>query len=416
MQILFLTQVLPYPLDTGAKVRAYYVLRHLARQHAVTLVSFVRPTDQPAHLDHLRTFCQAVHPVPLVRSRRRDAAALAAAIRQHEPVLIARDRVSAMTTQLSRLVDAGPFDAVHADQTAMVQYALASAQRILHVHGRRPLTVLDAHNALYQVVAQLAQEAPHPLTRRFLAWEARRLARYEQDTYSRFDQVVFVTAQDRTRLGLAQAAVIPICTDPAATPPVMHSAGARRVTFVGTLLWPPNALGVTWFAREVWPAVHAAEPTAQLTIIGAAPPPAVAALERELPNVTVTGYVSDLRAYLAETAVFLAPLQAGGGMRVKIVEAWTWELPVVSTTIGAEGLDGEDGGNLLIADDAAGQAAAVVRLLRNRELASRLAQAGRRTAEATYSWESVYRSWDAVYAPPPLVQRVEPEQTWWMHA
>lgn len=397
MRILFLTQVFPYPLDTGAKVRAYYVLRYLAQQHEVTLVSFVRAEDRPEFVEHMRTFCAAVHTVPMVRSRLHDGVAVPAALLRRQPLVIARDRMPAMYALLRRLIAGTPFEAVHADQTSMVEYALWSAGRVAQIYGHTPLRVLDAHNALYLVVKRMAQQAQNPAWRRFLMWEAERLERYEHDTYGRFDQVVFVTAEDRARLQLEHAAVIPICADPTATLPAPRRPGAKGVTFVGALHWPPNAQGIAWFARNGWAAVHAAQPEAHLTVIGKAPPPEVRALAQELPNVRVTGYVDDLQPYLAETGVFLVPLQAGGGMRVKIVDAWTWQLPVVSTTIGAEGLCYEDGVNLLIADQPSDLSAAIVRVLRDPELAGRLAQCGRRTAAAAYGWKTIYQKWNAIY-------------------
>jgi glycosyltransferase involved in cell wall biosynthesis len=167
---------------------------------------------------------------------------------------------------------------------------------------------------------------------------------------------------------------------------------------VGALHWPPNAQGIAWFARQGWPAVYAGEPDARLTIVGKAAPPEVTALPQELPSVEVLGYVEDLQPLLAETAVFLVPLLAGGGMRVKIVDAWTWGVPVVATAIGAEGLEYADGENLLLGETAAELAAATLRILREPELGERLAAAGRRTAEEAYGWRVVYRAWDSIYS------------------
>ena len=114
--------------------------------------------------------------------------------------------------------------------------------------------------------------------------------------------------------------------------------------------------------------------------------------------VEICGYVADPLAYLAETAVFIVPLHAGGGMRVKIIDAWSWGLPIVSTSIGAEGIHYQDGMNLIIADSAAAFAQAVTRLLREPELAEKLGAAGRQTVETEYDWRQVYGAWDQIYA------------------
>ena len=151
MNILLLTQVLPYPLDAGPKTRAYYVLRYLAQKHNVTLVSFVRATDTPAAVEHLAEYCSAVHTVPIVRSPVRDARFLAESLLTNQPFIIARDRSDAMRSLLAKLLEgSAAFDAIHADQLWMapyVEYAHSLAQR-------KPLRVLDQHNAVFlQVMA-----------------------------------------------------------------------------------------------------------------------------------------------------------------------------------------------------------------------------------------------------------------------
>jgi glycosyltransferase involved in cell wall biosynthesis len=142
--------------------------------------------------------------------------------------------------------------------------------------------------------------------------------------------------------------------------------------------------------------VHSQVPRARLTCIGKQPPQRIQALHGR-GNVEILGYVEDLRPLLAETAVFVVPLLAAGGMRVKILDAWCWGLPVVSTAIGAEELAVRDGENILIADAPQAFAAAVVRLLTRPQVANRLRLAGRRWVEQRYHWRREYRAWDQVY-------------------
>jgi glycosyltransferase involved in cell wall biosynthesis len=162
--------------------------------------------------------------------------------------------------------------------------------------------------------------------------------------------------------------------------------------------WPPNAEGIAWFAREVWPRVQAQVPDSVLTLIGKQPP-ALFTKDLNAPpeSIDVTGYVEDLNPYLEETAVFIVPLHAGGGMRVKILDAWCWGLPVVSTAIGAEGLAACHGQNLLLADSAEEFAAAVVQLLQKPDLAKTIGYGGRQTVEAQYNWQHIYQAWDKIY-------------------
>jgi len=414
--ILFLTQVLPYPLDSGAKTRAYYVLRHLAQQHRITLVSFVRDDNHPEDIAHLAHYCGAVHTVPMQRSRWRDLRAVLKAWLTGQSTIIARDEIPAMHALLKQLTATQTFDAIHADQASMAQYALYVQSQSAIRNPQSPIPIiLDAHNALFHIPERLANHERNPLKRWFLRREARALARYEAHTYPEFTHVVFVSAEDRaaiqeqitnyelrmtnrnSQFAIRNSNIIPICVDPDDRSLVQRVANPRAVLSLGTMFWPPNVEGVLWFAREVFPRVLARVPDARFVIIGKNPPASVRSLAATLPNVEITGYVPDPTPYLAETAAFVVPLNAGGGMRVKIVDAWGWGLPIVSTTIGAEGIDVRDGENILLGDTPEAFAAAVIRLLENPTLGEHLRANGRQWVETHYNWRTVYAQWDKVY-------------------
>ncbi len=398
-RVLYLTQVLPYPLNTGARVRQYYVLRHLARQHQVTLVSFVRGDDKPESVAHLKTVCHAVHTVPMVRSRWRDARAALQGVLTRLPIVIARDELASMQQTLARLMASESFDIVHADQVSMSRYGL---------QGRGPRRVLDLHNAMYLVTERLAAHETQPLKRLVYQREARALARYEAELCAQYDQVTFVTDEDRqlieqqiTRWGVRvpdrRFTTIPICIDPSDKLPIQPVVQPHRITAMGVMFWPPNAEGVWWFAQDIWPRIHAQQPELIFTVVGKNPPDYLTQLHGQQ-GIEVLGYVPDVQRLLAETAVFVVPLRAGGGMRVKILDTWSWGLPIVSTSIGAEGIEIRDGENILIADEPAAFSAAVQRAATDRELNQNLRRNGRRWVEEKYNWTSIYQAWDAVYA------------------
>lgn len=395
MRILYLAQLLPLPLDAGPKIRAYYVLRHLAESgHDVTLACFSRADDRQADVEALARICSAVETVPLRRSRLNDLADGLGSLASKTPFLIRRDRFPAMDDRLRTLMNRRSFDAVHADQLWMAQYATR--------HAQGPLTVLDQHNAVFRVPERLAASRRNPALRFVLRREAAKLEAFERAMFDRFDRVVWVSEDDRAAFGVggtpdarARHQVIPIAIDPGVRVP-MPRPRPFRVTFLGGIHWPPNAEGVRWFAERVWPRVAPAVPRAVFTVIGKGSPGRLGgstALER----VEVTGYVASLDSYLAETAVFVVPLMTGAGMRVKILDAWCWGLPVVSTTVGAEGIRTTPGENVLVADDETRFAEAVIRVLGDGTLARRLADNGRSTVEALYDWRSVYQAWNRVY-------------------
>jgi glycosyltransferase involved in cell wall biosynthesis len=394
----------------------------LARDHDVTLLSFVRPTDSPAAMQHLESTCQAVHTVPMPRSPARDAWHLVRSLAGPLPFLIARDWVPTMARAVRSLLGQAdpPFDAVHADQLWMAPYALL-AQEAPSVG--RPFLVLDQHNAVFQVPRRLTEHEPNGVKRALLALEVQKLKRFEARICRRFDHVVWVSEEDRGAVDAVtpqstaslrdhrRSTVIPICVDPDEQPVVPRRADAHRVTFLGGLHWPPNAAGIVWFAREIWPRVRSAIPSAVLTVIGKDPSPALLAVAEQTGGIDVPGYVDVLAPYLADTAAFVVPLQAGGGVRVKILDAWCWGLPVVSTAIGAEGLAARGEENLLLGDTPSAFAEATIRILREPELSRRLAAEGRRTVESTYAWRTIYRQWRHVYAGQTTPDQTTPDQT-----
>jgi glycosyltransferase involved in cell wall biosynthesis len=396
MRILFVTQILPLPLDAGPKVRAYYVLRYLAEAgHDVHLVSFVRPGDTSEHIEVLRRLCGSMEAVPIVRSRLRDARDGVRSLVTRMPFLVLRDDLPAMRDTLRRLTGARSFDAIHADQLWMAPYGMQSDLPI-------GLSVLDQHNAVFQVPRRMAEHHRNPAVRALLHGESARLEAYEREACRRFDRVAWVTDEDRRAVLRDEDrgrrdSVIPIAVDPAARPRMIRSR-PFRVTFLGGLHWPPNREGAAWFLERIWPRVAQALPAAVFTVLGRDGAKALPRAHQQR-RVEVTGYVNDPRPYLADTAVFVVPLKSGAGMRVKILDAWCWGVPVVSTTVGAEGLRAVHDDNLMLADTEEAFADAVIKLARDRRVAGRLADSGRATVERCYDWRKIYTAWDGVYAP-----------------
>jgi glycosyltransferase involved in cell wall biosynthesis len=362
-------------------------------------VSFVREDDKPEHVAHLETICHAVQTVPMVRSRCHDGRAAMKGLLTQLPIVVARDEIASMQQLLARLLTRKSFDVVHADQVSMSGYGLL---------GQDIPRVLDLHNAMYVVPERLAAHERHPLKRLVFRREARALAQYEAELCAKYDQVTFVTDEDRELINRQIArwkvrvpdrhfTTIPICIDPAAKQPIRPVAQPKRITALGVMFWPPNAEGVLWFAQEIWPRLHAQQPQLIFTIVGKTPPESLRQLHGTN-GIEVVGFVPEVESILAETAAFVVPLRAGGGMRVKILDMWGWGLPIVSTNIGAEGIDIRDGENILIADTPDAFGAAVLRAVTDTNLNQQLRQNGRRWVEEKYDWKTIYRAWDEVYA------------------
>jgi glycosyltransferase involved in cell wall biosynthesis len=314
------------------------------------------------------------------------------------PFLINRDRIPEMNKQVARLVKAGHFEAIHADQLWMAQFALSGQTET----PRRAKLVLDQHNALFLIPYRMAADNRNPLLAGTLMREARRMARYETMTVSAFDHTVWVTKEDlqaveqnpfKYPIHQSCNTVIPICIDPETIPIVPLNQRTKDILFVGGMHWPPNADGVNWFVEHIFPEIHHHHPTTQFVAIGKNPP----AVLQQAPSVIAPGYVVDPAQYWSSCRVFVVPLKSAGGMRVKILDAWAHGVPVVSTSIGAEGINYQDGENILIADSSDEFANAVQRVIEDHELARKLAYGGRQVVLNTYNWRKAYHIWNGIY-------------------
>jgi polysaccharide biosynthesis protein PslH len=309
-----------------------------------------------------------------------------------QPFLVERDDSPEMRQTLRTLTKTSRFDAVHADQLTMAQFALD-----LPVN----LKVLDAHNAVWSIVQRAATREPRwrqPLAE--LEW--RKLWAYEGRMCRAFDRMTVVSEDDRMALedvagGKFPSIVIPIAVDTNELAFTPRGPAARHVVSVATMFYPPNVEGIQWFIGEVFPRVRAGNAAVKFFAVGSRPPAAIAQLGQSVGGVEVTGYVADLEPILARSGVLVVPLRSGSGMRVKILEAFARGIPVVSTTIGVEGIEARPGEHLLVADNPKGFAEAVLSLLRDPVLAERVARAGRRLVEERYDWRRALSGLDEVY-------------------
>jgi glycosyltransferase involved in cell wall biosynthesis len=415
MHILFLTQIIPYPPDAGPKVKTWHVLRHLANKgYRVTLASFVRPEERE-HIPALKQVCQDVYTVPIRRSRIKDVGYWLRSNLTGRPFLVERDDLSEMRSLVTRIVARERVDIIHADQLTMTQFGIQSkadlgADHGDNHHGDLPYRIFDAHNAVWTIVERMKENAPWIL-KPVAGLEARRIKHYEGMIVSNFEHTLSVTEPDKLALIDAVASnaaqygpkdapitVVPIAVDTHELQPVQRSAGSKNILTLGTLHYPPNADGIRWFANEVFPLVQAREPGATLTIVGKNPPADFFQLQEKYPqSITVTGYVEDLTPYFEKAEVMVIAVRAGGGMRVRILEAFARGMPVVTTTVGLEGIEAVPGEQVLVKDSPPEFAESALELMANPDLAEKIARSGRKLAENKYDWQVVLGRMDSIY-------------------
>lgn len=258
----------------------------------------------------------------------------------------------------------------------------------------RDCPVVSAHECMTGNYTSTLAESATGFRRALYRWEAKRYENFTPRWLSCFDAVVSVSEYDaELARGYLRDRDVPIYVIPNGADckelaMVGDDPDHETVLFTGTLAYTPNADAARWLTREIWPLVLEARPQVKLFIVGRDPTADVLALD-EPPHLNVTGAVPSMLPYFAEASVCVAPVRIGGGTRLKIIEAWAAGRAVVSNTVGATGLDVDQGENILIADDARGFADAILELLEDGDKRAALAQAGRETALAKYDWKSL---------------------------
>lgn len=384
MRILMLTQVVPNPPDAGPKVKSHYVLRSLAREHDVELVSFVRDEEEEAALHDLSRWCAAVHVVPLRRRRSIEPFYAARGWLRLRPFLVERDSRREMQRMIASRLSSGDIDVMHADQLSMAHY-LPLARK----HGIG--SVFDAHNAVWDLVRDEAPRQRRLLLRLAAQIEWRLLRRFEGNAARMADLVLTVSREDLELLEDAAASeirawVVPIGVEGHGVRVAERHPEQKRLLNVSTLLYPPNADGMRWFRDSVWPLIIRDSSDAVLDIVGKRAPRDIVDWGTWDPDVVVHGYVADLDPLYDACAVYIVPLLSGSGMRVKILESMARGLPVVTTSIGAEGLDVQSGRHLVVADSPEDFANAIRELLHAPERRWKVGDAGRQLVLDRYDW------------------------------
>jgi polysaccharide biosynthesis protein PslH len=399
LSILCVSPMPASPPGCGAQARVHGLMTQLARRHDLTAAMVVDDEfDIEESRRAMQSYCQEVVLVPNphggdgLRKRLLQLRSLAST-RTFERL---RVTVPALRRALDRVLQAKRFDIVNLEFPYLGHYRLRQAPP----GERPPALVVDSHEIAYDLARQFARSGSNLYRRLYAGANWRKLRREELGTYRGADGVYLCSAADERRL-LEQepgvrTAVIPNAADveyyrPLPTPP----SDGRTVVYFGLLSTVPNVDGVTHFIQDVWPRIAEAHPDARCKIIGGRAPPSLLALQG--PRVELTGFVEDLRPHLAAAAVVVVPLRLGGGTRLKIVEAMAMGKAVVSTTLGAEGIEAVPGRDLLIADEPANFADAVNRLLAEPGFAARVGESARRLAVERYSWSGAAEALEGFY-------------------
>jgi polysaccharide biosynthesis protein PslH len=397
MKLLFLSPYLPYPPQSGAPRRVHGLLNELGRRHDVSLLAFTAPGEANGEvIKEIKQYCTEVVTVEndrvdralsLDRKRKRAIQFRSLLNLQSYERIIYHN--AAFQRALDDLVSRGDFDVITTESVLMAGYHLPRTARL----------ILDEHNIEYDILRRTTA-AERPSVRKLYSWaNYLKLRREERAAWQRFDGITLTSQRDewlvRRDAPGKRTAVIPNAVDTSFFHPSTVPVEPGAILFFGAINYYPNTEGLLFFLDEVFPHVKRQHPGARLWIVGQQPPAAIA--ERTAEDVIVTGLVEDVRPFLERAALVIAPLRIGGGTRLKIVEAMSMGKPIVSTRLGAEGLDVKDGEDILLAGTAQEFASQVARVLGDAALARRLGEAARQHAELKYTWQGAVDRLEAFY-------------------
>ena len=358
MKILFLSPTVPFPLTDGGRIRVFNLLKQIAEKNDVTLLALETQPSDAEGVAELQQLGLHVHLVPNAPAPPRvSLGTILSAFFKRQPITVARYDLPAYRQKFRELIATENFDLVHYEMFHTAQF-----------HPETDLPgVLSQQNVDSEIWRRLCGETTNPFYK-FAYW-TQQLAfqRYERVLSPKFDAVTCTSDIDAAvfQRHCSQGAIeiIPNGVDVTHYQPEWTSEAPAHLIYIGSMDWYPNEDAVAFFADEVLPSIRDKVPDVQFSIVGGNPSVRVQRLaERE--GVIVTGRVPEIKPYFAEATVFVVPLRIGSGTRLKILEALAMSKAIVSTSIGAEGLDLKDGAEIFIADEPTVFANAVTRLLK----------------------------------------------------
>lgn len=390
MRILVITNQIPYPTVSGAPLRTYNILRRLASEHDVYLVAFEADKMPTEGVAHLSQFCRQV--IAIQTRPLKDALHWGKALRaimNAEPPELRLGYSEELASEIRRLSDRVDFDLVQIEHGSMGMYLDSLPPRL------REKTIWLLHDIDFDKFARIARIEPRKLAKVRYGLHAAIMKRWQPRMADRFRLCVTMSEADRRLLlsynGNLEVFVSPNGVDTKSQRQLLEEADDAEILFVGNMSYQPNVDAAIYFCGEVLPLIRKLQPDLKVWIVGIKPDESVKRLEGD--GVFVTGQVKDVVPYYRRSKVCVVPLRAGSGTRLKILEAMALGRPVVSTSIGCEGLDVENGRHLLIANDSESFARHVVKLLAEPRLRAGIAASAREFVVASYDWEVIARKY-----------------------
>jgi len=386
-----ITHFVPYPPNAGNLQRNYNLLREISKTHDVHLITLTQRTLLPEKtlldqaIEKLSGFCTTIQvfPIPSDRNRLLWYLLLLGNIFSTVPYSVWRFHSCKMKKSIQKFLKKITIDVIHVDTIDLAGYALP--------YKFIP-KVLNHHNIESNLLFRRANFSKNPLKKWYINFQAKKVRSFERQVLPLFDYNITVSPIDQSSLvELAhncKTTVVANGTDTDFFIPT-HYKHECTIIFAGGFHWIPNADAMYFFCSEIFPLIQREIAEVKMKIIGDHPPRELSILASNNSGINILGFVPDIREHFARAAVQVVPLRIGGGTRLKILDGLAMGKAVVSTSIGAEGLELRDGFNILFADTVEAFATKVIKLLKNPRIRERLGKNGRSTVEKKYSWRII---------------------------
>ena len=387
MKILTLWHDLPSPY-TGSSLPLFNLLRYLAQKHSITLLSFREMTQESRYTHDLNQYCELIEPIGITVPTSLAKQILYTArntlspqnLLSKNPSLFNFYYSARMQTRIRDLLSTREFDLIH-----------ASGVMAHYVQAVRLPKVVHSYDCMTEMYRQKYLSMRSRAAQLFWWLQYLRMKRYEGNTFRKFDACVVVSTREQetvqTYFPDVNAVVVPSGVDSEFFTPVREGEEWPSLLFVGTMNYQPNIDAVIYFCSHIYERIKKDVPEARLYIVGRDPPKEISRLSLDK-SISVTGYVEDVRPYLSRASVVVAPFVSGTtGIKAKVLEAMAMAKPVVSTSMGVQGIDVSPNENVLVANEPEEFATQVIELLNNPELRQRIGSNGRKFVVTTCSWE-----------------------------
>lgn len=388
MKVLHILPYIPQPASFGGALRNWHILKHLHENHDVTIAGYSEIGDLNLLYKKLPGIEERSHFINRTKAKFHRLFQTYTLFTDHS-YWYNWTLSEELQQLLNKLLSEQDFDFVITEFTAMGHFKLKTDA----------VRIVDAHNVEYENFRRMSQVGWSPIRKAFYKREYRKC--YEEEIGMLKNQdAIFTTSEVDAAIFKKDVPDLPYFVIPNGVDTSYFSSQARNpspytLVFTGSMGYIPNSDGMIYFLEEIFPIIQKRIPQASVYVVGNNPPDILKKYSSD--SVTITGYVDDVRPYIEKAAVYVVPLRMGSGTRLKVLEALAMKVPIVSTSIGCEGIEVEDNRHLLIRDDADSFAEAVIQLMEDRLLREKLVYYGYEQVVDLYDWKVIGRSIDEAF-------------------